>query len=362
MDKVFVDLKERSYEIYIGKNLDIGSYVKNALKNKITNLMIVTNETIAPLYLEKVQKALEQKGFNVKRVILKDGEIYKTVDSYMQIMTALIENNFARDCALVALGGGVVGDMTGFAAATYQRGVAFVQIATTLLAMVDSSVGGKTAINHAKGKNMIGAFYQPKCVILDLEFLKTLNTREMSAGLSEIIKYGLIYDKNFFYYLYENKEKLLSYDDDILTYIVKRCCEIKAEVVSKDEKESNLRAILNFGHTFGHALESFTNYAHYLHGEAVGLGMLIACTLSYQLNALTLDELKEIKELLVASKIPISIDIDITPKDFMALMHHDKKVKSGAVNYILLSELGKSYVKSFDDSFITEFLESYLQN
>ncbi len=279
MQSITVGLAERSYQIHIGSNFNYGSLIKQAL-SKQKDLLIVTNDTIAPLYLEKVKRSLIAEGFRVSQCILKDGECYKTVDSWMQILTALLEEDFGRDGAIVALGGGVVGDMAGFAAACYQRGIHFVQMPTTLLSMVDSSVGGKTAFNHPLGKNMIGAFYQPKAVIIDIDFLKTLPKREITAGLGEVIKTGIIYDKSFFEFLEQNSEKVFLHDQETITAIVKRCCEIKAAVVACDEQEHGLRAILNFGHTFGHALEAFLGFGTWLHGEAVGLGMVIASALA----------------------------------------------------------------------------------
>ena len=275
MESITVGLGERSYPIYIGTNLEYGKLIKQALP-KVKDLMVVTNDTVGPLYFEKVQKSLQEQGFNVHECVLKDGECYKTLDSWWQILTTLLEQQFGRDGAIVALGGGVVGDMAGFAASVYQRGIPFVQIPTTLLAMVDSSVGGKTAINHPLGKNMIGTFYQPKAVMADLNCLKTLPQKEISAGLGEVVKTGIIYDKEFFDFLNSDIEKTFDHDLATISHIVKRCCEIKTLVVSQDEKEHGLRAILNFGHTFGHAIEAYLGFGTWLHGEAVGLGMVIA--------------------------------------------------------------------------------------
>ena len=242
MESITVGLGERSYPIYIGTNLEYGKLIKQALP-KVKDLMVVTNDTVGPLYFEKVQKSLQEQGFNVHECVLKDGECYKTLDSWWQILTTLLEQQFGRDGAIVALGGGVVGDMAGFAASVYQRGIPFVQIPTTLLAMVDSSVGGKTAINHPLGKNMIGTFYQPKAVMADLNCLKTLPQKEISAGLGEVVKTGIIYDKEFFDFLNSDIEKTFDHDLATISHIVKRCCEIKALVVSQDEKEHGLRAI-----------------------------------------------------------------------------------------------------------------------
>ncbi len=340
MDKVHIALGDNSYDILIGNNLPIAELMKEALP-KIKDLLIVSNETIAPLYLEPLMASLTNQGFKVKSCILKDGECYKTVESYMQIMTALLEDGFGRDCCLVALGGGVVGDITGFAASSYQRGVAFVQIPTTLLAMVDSSVGGKTAINHPMGKNMIGAFYQPKIVIADLDFLKTLPEREIAAGMAEVIKYGVILDEEFFTYL-EKAQGTAKLD---LAYVVKRCCEWKAYVVSQDEKEKGMRALLNYGHTFGHAIEVGMGFGVYLHGEAVAIGMVVAAYVAAKTNkGLSLEQYNRIKNILPYYNLPYAIPKELSGADFISHMRHDKKVKLGKINYVLPESIGKSAV------------------
>lgn len=340
MDKVHIALGENSYDIIIGNNLPIASLVKDALP-KTKDLLIVSNETIAPLYLDNLQNNLTEQGFRVKSCILQDGECYKTIESYMQIMTALLEDGFGRDCCLIALGGGVVGDITGFAASSYQRGVAFVQIPTTLLSLVDSSVGGKTAINHPMGKNMIGAFYQPKIVIADLQFLKTLPPREIAAGMAEVIKYGVILDEQFFSYL-EDKQ---SFEELDLSYVVKRCCEWKSYVVSQDEKEKGMRALLNYGHTFGHAIEVGMGFGAYLHGEAVAIGMVVAAYVAYKSNkGLSLEQYQRIKKILPYYNLPYAIPEKLSGTDFISHMRHDKKVKEGKINYVLPESIGKSAV------------------
>lgn len=339
MEQVHIALGEHSYDIVIGRDLSVGQLMRSALP-KCSDLLIVSNETIAPLYLDELKAKLEPFGFKCRECILKDGEVYKTIDSYMQIMTTLLDDNYGRDCALVALGGGVVGDITGFAAATYQRGVDFVQIPTTLLALVDSSVGGKTAINHPQGKNMIGAFYQPKIVLADLNYLKTLPEREMAAGMAEVIKYGVILDRDFFDYL---KQHAAQKDLD-LSYVVKRCCEWKAYVVSQDEKERGLRALLNYGHTFGHAIEVSMGYGNYLHGEAVAVGMVIAAFVATKSKGLSLEEFKELCTLLPLYDLPVMIPHEMQGSDFIEHMHHDKKVKQGKINYVLPSKIGKCAV------------------
>lgn len=353
MEKVHIDLQSHSYDICIGHALPFGELVKQALP-KHHDLMIVTNSTVAPLYLQQVATSLEAQGFRCCNCILSDGEHFKNVESYMQIMSALLNEGFGRDCAIVALGGGVVGDMAGFAAATYQRGVDFVQIPTTLLAMVDSSVGGKTAINHPAGKNMIGAFYQPKLVIADLDFLKTLPEREIAAGMAEVIKYGVIFSEEFFDYLAEHVESL------DYAYVVKRCCEFKAAVVAKDEKEKGLRALLNYGHTFGHAIEVGMGYGAYLHGEAVAVGMLIAAFIAANTKNLPNEVVDKLACVLPQYNLPIAIPKEMSAADFMQHMRHDKKVKSGKINYVLPTAMGAADVFSdLDDSKICSLIDLF---
>lgn len=351
MEQVHIALGDNSYDIHIGHGLDSAALIRGAL-SKTKDLLIVSNETIAPLYLDKLQAGLEGQGFRCKSCILKDGESYKNIDSYMQIMTALLENGFGRDCALVALGGGVVGDMTGFAAATYQRGVDFVQVPTTLLAMVDSSVGGKTAVNHPLGKNMIGAFHQPKLVVADLDYLETLPEHEIVAGMAEVIKYGVIFDKAFFDYL-NQAENIAALD---LAYVVKRCCELKADIVSKDEKEKGLRALLNYGHTFGHAIEVGLGFGAYLHGEAVAVGMLIAAYVSSRTGkGMTEQEVAQIQSILSKYNLPYASPTVLSGADYIKYMRHDKKVKSGVINYVIPETIGKASVFNdlSDDSIVS---------
>lgn len=276
MEKVTVTLGERSYPITIASNLFKHADAFLPLKAG-QRVMIVTNETLAPLYLQNVQNTLEAQGLLVDAIILPDGEQYKSLFIMNDVFTALLEKHHGRDTTLIALGGGVIGDLTGFAAASYQRGVRFIQVPTTLLSQVDSSVGGKTAVNHPLGKNMIGAFYQPTSVIIDLDCLKTLPKRELSSGLAEVIKYGIILDYSFFCWLEENIDELMTLDNTAMGYCIRRCCELKAQVVAADEKEmSGLRAQLNLGHTFGHAIEAEMGYGVWLHGEAVSAGMVMA--------------------------------------------------------------------------------------
>jgi 3-dehydroquinate synthase len=338
--KVQVQLGDRSYPIYIGsgeiQRADIASHIAGQ------KVLIVSNETIAPLYLELVEKQLA--GLQVDRVILADGEQYKNLDNLNLIFDQLITCHHDRKTTLIALGGGVVGDMTGFAAASYQRGVPFIQIPTTLLAQVDSSVGGKTAVNHALGKNMIGAFYQPQAVIIDTDTLSTLSDREFSAGLAEVIKYGLIVDPQFFAWLEDNIEALLNRDQQALAYAVELSCVSKANVVAADETEQGVRAILNLGHTFGHAIETFQQYKDWIHGEAVAAGMVMAAELSVMAGDLTGDDLERIKKLLTACALPIAPPEGMAADDFMRLMVRDKKVLDGQLRLVLMKSLGSAFV------------------
>lgn len=341
MDRVNVDLGERSYPIHIGAGLlpRIAELIP-ALAGK--QVMVVTNTTIAPLYLHTVEQALS--AFRVDHVILPDGEQYKTLATLDQIFTALLEKRHNRNTTLVALGGGVIGDMAGFAAAAYQRGVEFIQIPTTLLSQVDSSVGGKTGVNHPLGKNMIGAFHQPRAVIADLSTLSTLPPRELSAGLAEVIKYGLIWDASFFEWLEGCMERLVARDIDALTHAVKRSCEIKAEVVGKDERESSLRAILNLGHTFGHAIETQQGYGEWLHGEAVGAGMVMAVELSIREGWLPESMRERIISLSQRAGLPVKGPAGMTEAQYRTLMAVDKKVLDDNLRLVLLESLGKAVV------------------
>lgn len=284
MERITVTLGERSYPITIAAGLfnEPASFLPLKSGDQV---MLVTNETLAPLYLDKVRGVLERAGVNVDSVILPDGEQYKSLTVLDTVFTALLKKPHGRDTTLVALGGGVIGDLTGFAAASYQRGVRFIQVPTTLLSQVDSSVGGKTAVNHPLGKNMIGAFYQPASVVVDLDCLKTLPARELASGLAEVIKYGIILDADFFTWLEGNLDALLRLDGPAMAYCIRRCCELKAEVVAADEREAGLRALLNLGHTFGHAIEAEMGYGNWLHGEAVAAGIVMAARASERLGS-----------------------------------------------------------------------------
>lgn len=338
-----VDLGERSYPILIGPGLLAeGAWCSHISGRRVT---IVTNTVVAPLYLDKVSAALRAAGKEVTSVVLPDGEEEKNWAGLMLIFDALLREQCDRKTTLLALGGGVVGDMTGFAAACYMRGVPFVQMPTTLLAQVDSSVGGKTGINHPLGKNMIGAFYQPQAVIADTATLDTLPGRELSAGLAEVIKHGAIIDAAFFDWIEANIAKLLARDGQALTYAIARSCEIKADVVRQDEREGGLRAILNFGHTFGHAIESGLGYGQWLHGEAVGCGMVMAADLSCRLGYLDSASRDRIRALVEAARLPV-VAPDLGTERWLELMQVDKKNEGGQIKFILLKPLGASVVES----------------
>ncbi len=334
-----VELGDRSYPIAIGRGLLDDSSLLNRHIGGSGKVAIVTNTTVAPLYLDKIAGPLRAAGREVVPIILRDGEEYKTWESLNEVFDALLANKCDRKTTLVALGGGVVGDMTGFAAATYMRGVPFVQIPTTLLAQVDSSVGGKTGINHPLGKNMIGAFYQPRAVIADTATLDTLPDRELSAGLAEVIKHGAILDAGFFDWIEANIVKLVARDHAALAHAIARSCEIKADVVARDEREGGLRAVLNFGHTFGHAIEAGMGYGAWLHGEAVGCGMVMAADLSRRLGLIDAAAMERVRNLVEAAGLP-SVAPDLGFERWIELMEVDKKNEGGAIKFILLKPLG----------------------
>tara|TARA_B100000953_G_scaffold299797_1_gene301084 strand:+ start:1153 stop:2232 length:1080 start_codon:yes stop_codon:yes gene_type:complete len=357
MKTINVNLDERSYPIYIG-----GSILsdKELLKRHITSnqILIVTNEKVAPLYLEIIEKNFVK--FDCEIFILPDGESYKTLDSLNQIITKLMKKKFSRTCVLVALGGGVIGDLTGFAASCYQRGVKFIQIPTTLLAQVDSSVGGKTAVNHPLGKNMIGAFHQPHAVLSDTSVLKTLDYREFSAGLAEVIKYGLIRDENFFCWLEENIDLLIGRDSDALAYAIERSCINKAEVVGIDEKEMGYRAVLNLGHTFGHAIETSLSYKEWLHGEAVGCGMLIAADFSKRLGFLEQKQFNRIQLLIEHIGLPTKIHKNVEFDQMLENMKIDKKSRDGVLHFVLLKNIGEAFLTSdYSEKDLKEAIKEY---
>ena len=352
-----VDLGERSYPIYIGEDIYADpEYYRRHIPGK--QVMVVTNETIAPLYLDKTLQAL--KDFDVSTVILPDGEIYKTLDELNKIFSALLESRFTRQCTLLALGGGVIGDMAGFAAASYQRGVSFIQVPTTLLSQVDSSVGGKTGVNHALGKNMIGAFYQPLAVLADTTTLNTLDDRQLSAGLAEVIKYGLITDSAFFDWLEREMDDLVSRDQEKLAVAIDRSCKSKAAVVAADEREAGQRALLNLGHTFGHAIETGMGYGEWLHGEAVAAGMCMAADLSRRLGWITQQEMDRTRELVARAGLPTNPPAEMSEERFLSLMSVDKKVLEGKLRLVLLQSIGKAVVSDdFDRDKLSETLSEY---
>lgn len=341
MSTLTVKLGERSYPIFIESGLLkqdglLSPYIKT---NKA---VIITNNVVEPLYLQSITDALV--GYDLQKIVIPDGEQYKNLQQFEAVITELLKMSAARDTTLIALGGGVVGDLTGFVAASFQRGMPFIQIPTTLLSQVDSSVGGKTAVNHPLGKNMIGAFYQPKSVFIDTLCLTTLPKREFSAGMAEVIKYGVIYDADFFVWLEKNINAIKQQDPDALQYMIKRCCEIKAEIVAIDEKESGLRALLNLGHTFGHAIEAEQGYGNWLHGEAVASGIVLASNTAQKMNWLEASEFRRIVELLQAFDLPVEAPTDMGFEAFIKHMRHDKKVQAGKLNFIIPQGIGKAVV------------------
>jgi len=342
MQTLTVALEDRSYPIHIGAGL-LRQADLIAAKLPQKKVAIVTNTTIAPLYLATLTSALKSCGVETFNLVLPDGESHKNWETLNRIFDALLTNRCERNTTLIALGGGVIGDLTGFAAAVYLRGVPFIQIPTTLLAQVDSGVGGKTAINHPLGKNMIGAFYQPRLVLADTETLNTLPDRELAAGLAETIKYGLIRDLDFFDWLEKNIAKLLARDPDALAYAVERSCRIKAEIVALDEREHGIRTLLNLGHTFGHAIEAGLGYGTWLHGEAVAAGMVLAAELSQQMGHVTRSDVSRLVELLARAKLPVSPP-DLGVERYLELMGHDKKVTGGKIRFVLLKTIGEAFV------------------
>ncbi len=348
MQTLTVDLGERAYPIHIGPGLlDRADLVLPHLKQK--RVVIVTNTTVGPLYLARLRQSLADAGVAAEAVILPDGEAYKNWETLNLIFDALLSQRAERKTTLVALGGGVIGDLGGFAAACYQRGMPFMQAPTTLLAQVDSSVGGKTGINHPLGKNMIGAFYQPQLVLADTDTLATLPDRELSAGLAEVIKYGLIRDLPFLEWLEANMEKLVARDTDALTYAIRRSCENKAEVVAADERESGQRALLNLGHTFGHAIEAGMGYGNWLHGEGVSAGTMLAADLSRRLGNLTGTEVERVAALFRRAGLPV-LAPDLGEAAYMEHMGVDKKVEGGRIRFVLLRKLGEAYVAALNDA------------
>jgi 3-dehydroquinate synthase len=351
-----VDLGARSYPIVIGPRL-IGdpAYYRPYIRGR--QVLVVSNDTVAPLYLDAVEAALA--GFDCHRVILPDGEQYKDLGTLNRIFDTLLTARMGRDVTLLALGGGVVGDMAGFAAACYQRGVDFIQVPTTLLAQVDSSVGGKTGVNHPLGKNMIGAFHQPRAVIADTDTLNTLPDRELAAGLAEVVKYGLIRDAGFFDWLEVHRERLLARDAGALAEAIERSCRNKAEVVAADEREAGQRALLNLGHTFGHAIEAGMGYGAWLHGEAVAAGMVMAAELSARLGWLDIADVARTRRLLAGFGLPVDPPTDLSEARWLELMAVDKKVQAGRLRLVLLRGIGAAEVTAdFDPAALRGLLEA----
>ena len=358
MQKLDVSLAERSYPIYIDRGLLGQDLIRGHVRGN--QVMVVTNETIAPLYLDAVTRGLGD--LQCDTLILPDGEQHKTLATLERIFDALMAHRHSRTTTLVALGGGVIGDMVGFAAACYQRGVDFIQVPTTLLAQVDSSVGGKTAVNHPRGKNMIGAFHQPRAVVIDTAVLDTLPEREFAAGMAEVIKYGLIRDPAFFQWLLDNQAALAARDPAPVAEAILRSCRNKAEVVAADETEQGNRALLNLGHTFGHAMETFTGYRDWLHGEAVSAGMVMAARMSLELGWLKQADLDRVSDSLAAWKLPVTAPEGMARADFSELMALDKKVQNGRLRLVLLNQIGDALVTGeYDPNALTRTLEAFCE-
>ncbi len=344
-----VDLGERSYPIRIGQQiLGQGELIEPHIHGG--SALIVSNDTVAPLYLDTVRQVLDSSGIRHDQIVLDDGEQFKTMASIESIIDLLLQNHHDRRTTIIALGGGVIGDIAGFAAAIYQRGVNFIQLPTTLLSQVDSSVGGKTGVNHPLGKNMIGAFYQPQCVLIDIDTLNTLPPRELSAGLAEVVKYGLIHDAGFFAWLEQNIDGLVARDAQLLAQAVLVSCQTKARVVELDERESGLRAILNLGHTFGHAIETVMGYGNWLHGEAVAAGMVMALDLSRREGLIDASVGERAVALLERAALPVAPPAEISAEQFLEVMAVDKKTIDGKINLVLLRALGDAFVTSDYDS------------
>jgi len=358
MVTIEVGLGGRSYPIHVGAGLlDRADILAAAIPGR--DVLVVTNTVVAPLYLERVCNTLS--GYRVRQLVLPDGEAHKTLETAGRILDALVQGGYARDATVLALGGGVVGDMAGFAAACYQRGIAFLQAPTTLLAQVDSAVGGKTAVNHPQGKNLIGAFHQPIAVIADTDTLNTLSDRELRAGLAEVIKYGAILDAPFLDWLQENMSALLAREPQALAQAIRRCCELKARVVEQDEKEHGCRAILNLGHTFAHAIETLCGYGQWLHGEAVAAGMVMAADFSVATGLLDPASARRLREIIQQAGLPVSPPV-LLPAAFMQAMSHDKKVLAGRLRLVLLRKLGEAAISDdYPSEELARFVASALQ-
>ena len=357
MNKIIVGLAERSYPIWIGQEIyaDLGAALDEV--NFPKKVAVVTNPTVGDLYCNQVVDGLVQSGRQVDVIRLPDGEEYKTIATLEEIFDVLIDRHFDRYCGLLALGGGVIGDITGFAAAAYLRGIPFVQVPTTLLSQVDSSVGGKTGVNHPRGKNLIGAFYQPRHVHIDVTVLRTLTQREYASGLAEVVKYGIIQDQGFFEWLEKHRQQLTERSADALIHAVMMSCQIKANVVENDEKEQGLRALLNLGHTFGHAVETLAGYGVVKHGEAVAIGMVMAARISHRLDLCSIEQLDRIIDLLTYFELPVTPP-DFSVADYLAVMQRDKKVKDGIIRVVLNHGIGSADLHQVDglDKYLKDLL------
>jgi len=347
-DRLNVGLADRSYQIVIGHDCLVTLAAELDRIAFPRKLAVVTNSTVGPLYLDKVVDLLSGAGYSVASVTIPDGEEFKTLSVMESVITELIEAGCDRSSGLIALGGGVVGDLAGYAAASYLRGIPFVQIPTTLLAQVDSSVGGKTGVNHKLGKNLIGAFYQPRLVLIDVAVLMTLDDRDLRAGLAEVVKYGVIHDETFLDWLASSVTELLHRDAAVLIRAIKKSCQIKANIVENDEKESSLRAILNYGHTFGHAIEQLAGYGRFRHGEAVSVGMLVAAEIARQKGFCSQDDVQRLRSLLLSFQLPVEIP-EFPLQDYLAAMGRDKKVQQGRLRMVLNRGLGQCMIEEIDD-------------
>ncbi|SEA65280.1 3-dehydroquinate synthase [Desulfuromusa kysingii] len=348
LHEIKVSLADRSYPLFIGSNhlSSLGSELKKI--NFPPNIAIISNPTVDVLYGQAVFDSLVSSGYHPVRFNVADGEEYKSLPTLELIYNFLLENHFDRGCGLIALGGGVVGDMAGFAAATFLRGIPYVQIPTTLLSQVDSSVGGKTAVNHPLGKNLIGAFYQPELVLIDIDVLKTLDPREVSAGLAEVVKYGVIHDADFFKWMEDNVDKLTGRDPEALIYAIKKSCQIKSDIVAVDEREGSIRAFLNFGHTFGHAIENLSGYGQWKHGEAVAAGMVVAAKISVKQGLCSQEHVDRIRSLLQSLGLPTDPP-EFSLDEYIVSMQRDKKVKQGHLTLVLNRGIGEVVLHKVDD-------------
>lgn len=364
MQTLTVNLEERSYPIHLGENLlSQGKLITPHLTGQ--QVLIVTNSSLAKLYLPELKSSLlvANPNLTIKSHLIPDGEEHKNLAELEKVWQLLLTEKFSRNASLIALGGGVVGDLTGFAAACYQRGVNFIQIPTSLLAQVDSSVGGKTAVNHPLGKNMLGAFWQPSLVMIDINTLKTLPGNQLATGMAEVIKYGLLGDLEFLAWLEENMTQLMQGNSQLLTQAIKTSCTIKAQIVAEDEREGGKRALLNLGHTFGHAIEAFTNYSSWLHGEAVAVGMWLATSLCVKLGWLTQADLTRVENLLLAANLPVKPPKGMQVADFIEKMQLDKKNVDGQLRLILLKQLGQAEIVNFTQhQLLEECLAEALNN